>query len=147
MTDDVIAERAFRMADGPSIKVRFLRPSPVGADRGCEVVFAGGMDRRKTIHGVDAVQALWLALQFAGAELYAHEPAVHWFEPGDDLGLPTSQSIGDVRLARTHEVSVRPMTEREDIAAAFQQLRNDIEASHGVDPDFDWKAAVHEGRE
>jgi prevent-host-death family protein len=33
-----------------------------------------------------------------------------------------------------------------DAAARVRALRDEIERKYGVDPDFDWKAAVNEGR-
>jgi prevent-host-death family protein len=36
--------------------------------------------------------------------------------------------------------------DRREAVAAIRALRAEIEAKHGVDEDFDWKAAVNEGR-
>jgi hypothetical protein len=104
MTEEVVAERDFRTADDRTITVRILKPAPrETGEWGCEVVFAGALDRRTTAYGVDSVQALFLALRLAGADLYTREPPVYWLDPDDDLGLPVPESIKDLRLARVRE--------------------------------------------
>ena len=63
-------------------------------------------------------------------------------EQGGELAITRHGRV----VARLIGTLPAPMT-RAQIAAEFERLRNDIEASHGASPDFDWKAAVEEGRE
>lgn len=46
-----------------------------------------------------------------------------------------------------HVVGVRPRKSGAEIAAAFRRLQERIAAECGPSEDFDWKAAVDEGRE
>lgn len=101
MTDELVAERDYWTADGQVLKVRFFKPRPADIDWVCDYSFEGALNQRRRIFGVDAVQALYLAMQFVASVLYTHQPAVHWFEPGDELGLPTVDAIDALRLART----------------------------------------------
>lgn len=97
---DVIATRTLRLVrpDGTSapIEVLFFRPSPLdeGGDFRCAFRIRG-FDEERTYHsfGVDAVQALLLAFQAAGAFLRQHVCAdstlrLEWLEGREDLGFP-----------------------------------------------------------
>ncbi len=53
--------------------------------------------RRFYTVGVDAVQAVMLAMEMIGAELYTSEAhrngSLRWFEPGDGYGFPVAPTI------------------------------------------------------
>ncbi len=105
MTDELVAERDYWTADGEALKVSFFKPRRAEVDWVCDFAFEGAISQRKQSFGVDAVQALYLAMQHVSSVLYTHQPDVHWFNPGDELGLPTVSAIDDLRLARTQGVS------------------------------------------
>jgi hypothetical protein len=94
---DVIASRVYKLLDQPDTEISLSveRPLPEGSDFRCryEIVWP-----ERTQHGygvgVDAVQALLLALQNAGADInhstYAKAKKLIWLEPDRDFGLPLS---------------------------------------------------------
>lgn len=94
---DVIAERTLEATDPGSgatreIRVRIGRPyADSDEDWICPVQILGiGNEEVATVYGVDAIQALTLALQKAGSDLSAVARGnlqVRWLE-GSDLGFP-----------------------------------------------------------
>jgi hypothetical protein len=58
--------------------------------------------RRNSVGGLDSVQALFLALQFIGAELYAGRPAelagLTWLEPGQGYGFLLPPNLRDLAV-------------------------------------------------
>jgi len=73
---------------------------PTGAWR-CdhEIAWPDGPSKKST-YGVDSMQALILALQMIGAELYssaAHEAgSLFWDKPGNGYGFPVMPSLRDL---------------------------------------------------
>lgn len=101
LSPDIIARRALRLIhpDGTTlpVEVLFLRPVPTGenGDFRC-TFFIRGFDEDQSFHsfGVDAVQALLLAFQAAGAFLQQsicanNQLRLEWLEDREDLGFPT----------------------------------------------------------
>jgi hypothetical protein len=60
--------------------------------------------KRKTIYGVDSMQALVLAMYLVPIELYISEPHkqgnLKWLEQGEGYGFPLSQSFSDLAEGR-----------------------------------------------
>jgi hypothetical protein len=93
---DVIAERLLiaKIGDQPSeVRVRFGKPLP-HPEGGwfCPYEIAGlGSDAARCIGGVDAVQALQLAMYMAGADLRARSNQMNLTFLGEDnIGFPVS---------------------------------------------------------
>jgi hypothetical protein len=93
-----IAVRRFAVAGEPGREVVVTigkpRPDPRRADAAmCSVLIEGiPKERRRRIRGVDAIQALQLALEYARRELDASGLPLTWLDrhmPGD-IGLPFS---------------------------------------------------------
>src|SRR5690348_11910435 len=68
--DVVFIERRFELVDNASVVLRFLRPEPDGDDYRCayEIIWPDRV-RNSYAMGIDAVQALLLAMQTAHVEL------------------------------------------------------------------------------
>jgi Domain of unknown function (DUF6968) len=100
----LIATRVLTVRDGETetkVPVRLFAPVHEGRSWGCRYEI-DWPDRRKTVtaRGVDSVQALWIALQMVGAELYTsayHEAGTLVFdEPGRGYGFPVPANIRDM---------------------------------------------------
>ncbi len=95
---NAIAVRRFTVADEPGREVVLTigkpRPDPKpGGAWMCSVLIEGiPKERRRNIYGVDAIQALQLALTYARHELDASGLALTWRDPHapGDIGLPLS---------------------------------------------------------
>ena len=103
---NVWLERRYRTGfEGSPKTVRAIwyAPEPRGVDWICPFLIEGeGFEPVvREAWGVDAVQALLLAMQAVSSRLYIHEPPIYWHRPDDDLGLPVSEPIADLRDART----------------------------------------------
>jgi hypothetical protein len=86
---DVIAIRSFEMGSRP-IEVRVARPfqTPGHNDYTCRYQIVGFKSSRICYSvGIDSMQALMLALQAIGSDLYSSKEKVTRFGE-DDLGLP-----------------------------------------------------------
>src|SRR5262245_33195455 len=92
-----------RTAGDIDIPVRIFAPEQEGASWSCkfEVDWPDGTLRMAS-GGVDAVQALHLALQLIGAQLYASDHhalgKLMWFEPGKGYGFPVTGGIRDMLI-------------------------------------------------
>ncbi|MFT3764081.1 MAG: hypothetical protein QM820_00930 [Minicystis sp.] len=99
-----IAVRRFLVVDEPGREVvltigkpRLDQSSRSPGTWFCSVLIEGIPDeRRRRVHGVDAVQALQLAMEYARRALDASGVAVTLFEHGEpgDTGLPFAAPIG-----------------------------------------------------
>ena len=68
--DVVFIERRFELGDSATVTVRFLRPEPDGNDYRCDYkIVWPDRERSSYAMGIDAVQALLLAMQKAHVEL------------------------------------------------------------------------------
>jgi hypothetical protein len=100
--DSIFVERRLELRGGGEVIVRFFHPEPREVDYGCcyQIIWPD-RGRRFQIYGIDAVQALVLAMQVAHAELLSSPESkdgrLLWL--GDrDLGLPSSGQARGLRL-------------------------------------------------
>jgi len=100
----IIATRTLVVRDNNrsiDLPVRIHAPEKAGAEWICrfEIEWPEGRVERWGA-GVDAVQALWIALQMIGTEIYTsqkHEAGqVAWLEPGRGYGLPVPNNMRDL---------------------------------------------------
>ena len=132
---DAIVTRRFDLTDGRHVDIYIWRPvediAPEGSAFRCDCQIVGlGDEEAKAIFGVDAVQALTLALQWLGTILY-DSPA---FAAGDltffgdrELGLPTigTSKQGDIHgsarlLSPPYNYAVVQLPERRFPGIVFQ---------------------------
>ena len=92
-------ERVFKI-DGQNVECRFYRPSTDGTDFLCRyTINLPGQPRESHGYGVDAIQALLLAMTKAHLEmLFLRDKKGHRVEWLDDenLGLPIHEEIRDL---------------------------------------------------
>lgn len=100
----MIATRALRLHDeGAEIPIRIFAPEDHGHSWSCryEIEWPEG-HRAMEAFGVDSVQAILLAFQMIGAELYTSEyhksGRLMFDEPGQGYGFPVPASIRDQRI-------------------------------------------------
>jgi hypothetical protein len=100
----VIAERRLKVTNGEGasdVTVRLHAPEAARTDWVCryEIGWPEGPIERYGM-GIDAVQALLIALQMIGAELYTsdHHNAgrLQWLAPGGGYGFPVANVIRDL---------------------------------------------------
>jgi hypothetical protein len=83
------------------IPIRIFAPTREAADWACQFEI-GWPDQTLTMAamGVDAVQALELALKMIGAQIYASDHhasgKLMWLEPGKGYGFPVTSGIRDL---------------------------------------------------
>lgn len=83
------------------IPIRIHAPERKKVDWACrfEVGWPDGQ-LEMAAHGIDAVQALQLALQLIGAQIYASSHHVSgkliWLEPGKGYGFPVTNNLRDL---------------------------------------------------
>lgn len=106
----VIASRTLRartQLDRVTVSIGAPKPYPDGKDFYCPFRIEGlGDDRVKYAGGVDSIQALQLAMQRIGVELYAspRAPDLRWIDPDDlDLGFPVPDNLSDMVPKRRRE--------------------------------------------
>lgn len=83
------------------VPVRISAPERAQVDWTCHFEIDWPQDKvERFAQGVDAIQALHMAMQMIGAQLYAsihHEAGnLMWLEPGRGYGFPVPQSIRDL---------------------------------------------------
>jgi hypothetical protein len=102
----VIATRVLnlrRPTGGIEIPIRIFAPEQVAASWSCKFE-VGWPDGTLTmpVGGVDAVQALELALKMIGALIYVSDHHASgnlmWLEPGKGYGFPVTNSIRDLLI-------------------------------------------------
>ena len=94
-----------------NVEVRIYHPQPQssGVDWECryEIEWPGAL-HRNLVGGVDSVQAIFLAIQFIGAELYAGRPAalenLTWLEPGDGFGFLLPFNLRDLAIGEDKQL-------------------------------------------
>ena len=115
----VIAERRLYLDDQESVRVRIGTPITNERDdsmSGCPYQIEGmGTGKVRFIYGVDTVQALWLALQTVGVDLYASDEykagrlkAFAESSPNDDLHLPVPPGLEDLLPQCNDDGAVTP---------------------------------------
>lgn len=101
-----IATRSLRIRRGTidvEVQVRIFAPRQDGRAWSCryEIDWPSGK-RERSAFGFDAVQALVLALQAIGAELYTSDAhasgSLRWQTVGRGYGFPVPQNIKDVLI-------------------------------------------------
>jgi hypothetical protein len=95
--DSIFAERQLELSDGSAVIVRFFRPEPREVDHCCDYQISWpDRERRFHIYGIDAVQALILAMQAAHADLLSSPEGksglLLWLGERD-LGLPLPAAL------------------------------------------------------
>lgn len=99
MSESLFVERQFTI-DGQEVACRFYQPERHGQDYVCryEILYLDGVRSRRS-PGVDQVQALLLAMQYAHTDLLAtrdHDGRnVTWLD-NTSLGLPIAHTIRDL---------------------------------------------------
>ena len=101
----VIAERTLTLKPGKTVAVRLglpYTPDEFPKESWCPYQITGlGSGKIRYVVGIDAFQALWLALQTIGVTLYASEEyktgRLHFFENDDpDLCFPVTENCRDL---------------------------------------------------
>ena len=101
-----IAVRQYSLVENgqrSDVTVRIFQPEPVHDEPhyrcGFQIEWPSGMKQRYA-YGIDAIQALILALDILGAYIntsqVAKEGKLVWLEPGGGFGLPVPRGIEDV---------------------------------------------------
>ena len=102
----LIASRVLTVLEGEAetkVPIRLFAPVHEGRSWGCRYEI-DWPDRQKTVtaHGVDSAQALHIALQMVGAELYTsryHEAGALIFDaPGRGYGFPVPANMRDMLI-------------------------------------------------
>jgi len=98
----VIARREFELGDSGKVILEVGTPYPVddGKTWFCPYRILGlGNERVKRTGGIDSVQAVYMALQMAGTDLYTSDPSrqkeLTWCGQLN-LGLPVPKTIADM---------------------------------------------------
>ncbi len=100
----MIASRALRLrraGNDVEIPIRIFAPKPQPIDWSCrfEIGWPDGILSAEAM-GVDAIQALDLALKMIGATIYASDHHASgnliWLEPGKGYGFPVTHGIRDL---------------------------------------------------
>ena len=88
----IAARRVFERTDGKPVVLTIGVPRRVpGSDWGCALQITGlpnELRRPQYVFGIDALQALYLAMKRADAVLQAAKPRLVWLGEKGDLGLP-----------------------------------------------------------
>jgi hypothetical protein len=89
-TTAVIARRRLRQVrSGKIVNLTFKKPTRSGRDWACELAFTGrGVSKREIVHGVDALQALLLAVERARQLSRQLGDPLSWVGDDSDPGLP-----------------------------------------------------------
>lgn len=100
----MIASRVLKLRKGNNdieIPIRIFVPKKEAVDWSCRVEI-GWPDETLAmdVMGIDAVQALDLALKMAGAQIYGSDHHLSgklaWLEPGQGYGLPVPNNLRDL---------------------------------------------------
>jgi hypothetical protein len=101
-----IASRILRLRRGgvqDEVPIQIFAPRPDGRAWSCqyEIGWPGGA-RRRSIFGLDGVQALLLAFEAIGAEIYTSDHHASgqllWEREGRGYGFPVPQNIRDLLI-------------------------------------------------
>jgi hypothetical protein len=88
----IAARRVFKSPDGRPVVLTIGVPEPVpGSDWGCALQITGldtGWRRPRYAFGIDALQALHLAMLCAGTVLESTRMKLEWLGQTEDLGMP-----------------------------------------------------------
>ena len=98
MMDGVFIERRMELGEASEVVLRFAFPVEHGQDFRCQydIMWSSGIHSTRIFFGVDAVQALILAMKAAHSELLASTEArsgqLQWLGT-PDLGLPLPDGL------------------------------------------------------
>jgi hypothetical protein len=100
----IVATRllTLRRAQGDvEIPIRIFAPEPQEIDWSCRIEIDWPDEKlARAAVGVDAIQAIELALRMVGAQIYASDHhksgALEWLEPGKGYGFPVPNNIRDL---------------------------------------------------
>jgi hypothetical protein len=88
----IAARRVFESNNGKPVVLTIGVPQPVpGSDWGCAVQITGldsGLRRPRYVFGIDALQALHLAMRCAAAVLEKARPELAWLGEKGNVGMP-----------------------------------------------------------
>jgi|SRR5580700_7750835 hypothetical protein len=100
----IVASRSLKLRQGQgdiAVAVRIFAPQPDQSEWSCayEIDWPEGT-RKFAILGFDSMQALLLALQMVGTEIYTSDyhklRNLSWDKPGQGYGFPVAHSIRDL---------------------------------------------------
>lgn len=99
----IIATRTLQIIDGENridVPIRIFAPQYLGVDWECHIEIEWpDKTSKRYAGGIDAVQALELAMQLIGVELYcsdAHESGrLVWMDAGRGYGFPVTTNLRD----------------------------------------------------
>lgn len=99
--------RVLHFTDAPdiSIPVRIHTPVRSKIDWSCRAEIGWpGQPWSRDVTGIDAIDAVELALRMVGTELYCSEwhasKRLVWLAPGDGYGFPVPRSISDMLIGQ-----------------------------------------------
>ena len=111
----IAARRVFQSASGRPVVLTIGVPQPVpGWDWGCALQITGlktPWRRPRYVFGVDAIQALHLAMKHAGVILESTKPKLAWLGEKGYLGMP--RFLPD--LPKREQDRLKSMVEREAV--------------------------------
>ena len=109
----IAARRVFQSANGKPVVLTIGVPQRVpGSDWGCPLQITGlntSWRRPRYVFGIDALQALHLAIKCADAELESAKPKLAWLGEKGDLGMPKFLP----ELPKPHRDRLEALMERE----------------------------------
>jgi len=109
----IAARRAFKAPRGRRVVLTLGVPRRVpGSDWGCAVQITGlnaFLSRPRFVFGIDALQALHLAMKYASVELEPSNTELEWLGQKGDLGLPKFLP----ELPRPEQDRIEALVERE----------------------------------
>jgi hypothetical protein len=137
--EKVIAARSLLLDGSYKVTIRIRRPVKSGEDYDCEYEIRGlGEVDLQPAHGVDALQALLLAIQGLRDHLRPYRGRLSWLGVEDD-GLPRSMVIRDelneqlcdvIEIAeKHHEAEITQVAARGMAARAPAEVRAKFEAA------------------
>lgn len=153
MTDhdlnQVIAQRIIKCPDGQTIEVRMGKPQ--WRDQGrteslCAIeVVAPSTTKTLQVSGIDAFQAIELAMKMIGTELVVlnvaeYSGGLRWLEQENNLGFPLPDSLALPELPNSRVPLVNESVQRHNLRNA--ELRKTL-LSKGVDLDAPRKCDLH----
>ncbi|HUS18436.1 MAG TPA: ribonuclease E inhibitor RraB [Terriglobales bacterium] len=145
----IIARRVIKTPDGKALEVRMGLPQQVGEgpDSYCPIQISGSSDERiLKVGGVDAFQAMQLAMKIVGTDLALlnnreYDGKLEWLDSGDpDLGFPLPDVLNLSELPASKRKKVTEAVDGHN--ARNRELKKSL-LSKGVDLDEPCKCDFH----